>query len=119
MQQLILTITLVLVSAGLRADFSCLDGTQPACLDHTDKVCPGSTKCVDENASCFDEYPCGSGGGFVCESKYDEMLNNSKETVDKYNKLASENEDLRIERLARKNCVANASTLAEARSCVR
>ena len=119
MKNLVPTTALTLVSTGLWADFTCLDGTQAACLDRTDTVCPAASKCVDEKATCFDEYPCGSGGGFVCETKYDDLLNNCKGTVDKYNKLASENEELRIERLDRKNCVANASTLQVAKRCVR
>ena len=111
--------TTTLLSNGKRGDFSCPDGTGAACLDSGDKVCPGSTKCVDEGATCFDEYPCDLSGGFVCESTYDDAMRDYQQAVRQYDELASENVDLREQRLERKNCVINTSTLEAARRCVR
>jgi len=99
--------------------FTCPDGTELSCLGSGDKVCPGSTKCVAEKAICFDSYPCSPNDGFVCESKYDELANDYRNTVRKYNELSSENVNLRERRLEQKNCVANASTLKQAKKCVR
>lgn len=99
--------------------FTCPDGTELSCLGSGDNVCPGSTKCVAEKATCFDSYPCNPNDGFVCDSKYDELANDYRNTVRKYNDLSSENVNLRERRLEQKNCVANASTLKQAKKCVR
>ena len=104
---------------GKRGDFSCPDGTGAACLDIGDIVCPSSAKCVDDRATCFDEYPCDLDKGFVCESKYDDVLDDLKQTVRQHDELASENVALRERRLEQKNCVLNASTLDDAKRCVR
>jgi len=109
----------VLLSSSKRGDFSCPDGTEPSCLDSDDKVCPSSAKCVDDGATCFDDYPCDVSDGFFCASQYDNVLNDYKDVVRQYDELAAENLDLRERRLAQKNCVINARTLEEARMCVR
>jgi hypothetical protein len=119
MKQLALAILLTLVSLGALSDFTCPDGTEPACLANSDKVCPGASKCVDFGATCFDDYPCDSRGGFVCASSYDDTLNNYKEAVSQHDQLASENVGLRETRLEQKNCVLNASSLETAQNCVR
>ena len=116
---IIVTCLMAMISTGAQSDFSCPQGTERACLDAGDKVCPGSTRCVVESATCFDEYPCGLNGGFVCESRYDGVLKDYKQAVNQHNQLASENEDLRVKRLAQKNCVVNSSTLEDAKRCVR
>ena len=108
-----------LLSNGKCGDFSCPDGTEAACLNGGDKVCPSSTKCVDEGATCFDEYPCDLNGSFVCESEYDAVMRDYQQVVRQYDELASENVDLREQRLEQKNCVLNASNLKAAKSCVR
>jgi hypothetical protein len=108
-----------LISHGKRGDFSCPTGTSAACLDIGDKVCPSSTKCVDEGATCFDDYPCDSSEGFVCESEYDGVMNGYKQAVSQHNALASENVTLREMGLEIKNCVINAPTLRDAIRCVR
>jgi len=102
-----------------RGGFSCPDGTGAACLDIGDKVCPGSTKCVDVSATCFDEYPCDLSEGFVCESGYDDVLDDLKQAVRQHDELALENVVLRERRLEQKNCVLGASTLDNAKRCVR
>jgi hypothetical protein len=107
------------LSNGKHGDFSCPDGTEPSCLDSGSKVCPGSTKCIDDRATCFDEYPCDLSGGFVCESQYDDVLNEYKDVVRQYDQLASDNVALREKRLEQKNCVLNASNLEDAKSCAR
>ena len=119
MQKVMLIAVLALFSTCAWGDFSCPNGTDAACIDSGDKVCPSSTKCVDNGATCFDEYPCDLSGGFVCESKYDEVLDNNKKVVRQHNQLASENTGLRETRLEQKNCVINASTLEDAKRCVR
>lgn len=119
MKKVILMLALTLVSTVTLAEFSCPDGTNAACMNDGDLICPNSTKCVDEDAICIDKHTCGGSSNFVCESDYDEMLNDYKKAVREHNQLASENEDLRVMRLDRKNCVINASTLAVAIECVR
>ncbi len=111
--------TNTLISHGKRGDFSCPTGTEPACLDTGDKVCPGSTMCIDEGATCFDEYPCDLSEGFVCDSEYDGVMNGYKQAVRQNDELASENVELREKRLEIKNCVINAAALKDAIRCVR
>lgn len=108
-----------LLSNDEHGGFSCPDGTDAACLDIGDKVCPDSAKCVDDRATCFDQYPCDISEGFVCESQYDGILDDLKQAVSQHDELALENITLREKRLAQKNCVLNASTLGDARRCVR
>ena len=119
MKNLSLIIALTLVSMSASAEFSCPDGADLACLDKGDTVCPASAKCVDDEAVCFDKHPCSSGTGLICESEYDEVLNNYTKTVKQYDQLLVENVGLREQRLEWKNCVINASTLADAERCVR
>lgn len=119
MKRIALIALLALTSFGVCGDFSCPDGTKPACLENDHKVCPSSAKCVDAGATCFEEYPCDPGGGFVCDFEYDDVLSDYKNAVRLHDELASENIDLRVKRLAQKNCVANASTLKEAKRCVQ
>jgi hypothetical protein len=119
MQRLLLILILALVSTGAWCDFSCPVGTEAACLDGGDKVCPESTQCVDEHASCFDEYPCELSEGFVCASQYDKVMKEFENTAQQYDQLISENVNLREMRLEQRNCVLNASTLDGAKRCVR
>ena len=107
------------LSIGKCGGFSCPDETDAACLASGDKVCPGSAKCVDDHATCFDEYMCESGEGFVCASKFDDVLNELKKVVNLHDELALENVALRERRLEQKNCVLNSSTLNDAKRCVR
>jgi len=119
MYKTIITAVLILLSTNTWADFTCPDGVTPVCLDEGDKVCPATARCVDSSAVCFDAFPCDDGEGFVCESKYDSMMNDYRDAVKEHDALAKENVELREQRLAWKNCVLNATTLAEARQCVR
>jgi len=119
MKRLVFFAVLALTSISAWGLSSCPDGTELACLDTDDKICPGSTKCVNLDATCFDEYPCDISGGFVCESEYDDVLNNYEKTVKQYNELTSENVELRAKRLEQRNCVLNASILEEAKNCFR
>ncbi len=118
MKRLIYCVALALVWTGAQCDFSCPDGSKIACLDAGDKVCPASGRCVDNNAVCFDQFPCDANEGFVCESKYDAVMKDCKEAAQEHNALAKQSVALREQRLAQKNCVLDASTLAEARKCV-
>jgi len=119
MQKLLCIFALTLISSGVLADFSCPNDTKPICLDKDDKVCPGTAKCVSNDVVCFDKKSCDAGRGFMCASELDDVLNDHRETAEQYNKLALENVNLRETRLAKKNCVLNASTLGEAKGCVR
>jgi len=119
MKKRIVLFALALVSAGIRADFSCPDGTNSACLDDGDSVCPASAKCVGADAVCLDERSCDSARGYICGSEYDAVLNDYEKVVGQYNQLLSENVALREGRLERKNCVINAATLRGAIKCVR
>ncbi len=119
MQKLLFIFALSLISSSVLADFSCPHDTKAICLDSGDKVCPASAKCVSNDVVCFDKKACDSERGFMCASELDGVLNDHKETAEKYNKLALENVNLRETRLAKKNCVLNASTLEEATTCVR
>lgn len=104
---------------GKCGGFSCPDSTVAACLDSDDKVCSGLAKCVDERATCFEQYPCGLSEGFVCAEKYNDTLDDLRQAVKLHEELALENVTLRERRLNQKNCVLNASTLHDAQSCVR
>ena len=119
MKTLVFLFVLLLVSTGAQGEFTCLDGTSPACLDGGDTVCPASAKCVDDKAVCLDESSCDSDRGFICGSEYDSFLNDYKKVVAQYNELTSENVDLREERLEQRNCVINAHSLKDAIRCVR
>jgi len=119
MKRLALIAALALVSTGAWGGFSCPNGTKAVCLNTDDKVCPTSAKCVDDGATCFDGYACDLNKGFVCESTYDDVLSDYKQTVRQHNELALENVALRERRLEQKNCVINASTLDDAKRCVR
>jgi hypothetical protein len=118
-KSLTLIAALIMVSSGSWSEFSCPPGSELACLNVGDTVCPLSAKCVDDGATCFDEYPCESGEKFVCESQYDKTLEDCKMAVEQHTQLASENTELRVKRLEQKNCVLNASTLEVAQACVR
>jgi len=122
MKRMIFYAVLILISMGiqsdLRGDFTCPDGSEIACLDHADKVCPASARCVDNSAVCVDKFPCDANEGFVCESRYDAMMKDYRDAVKEHAALATQNVELREQRLAQKNCVLNASTLAAARKCV-
>jgi len=110
---------LLLVTVAARADFSCPEGTNEACLDADDTVCPVTAKCVEKDALCLDASICDSPRGYICGSMYDQVLADYEKAVGQYNQLTSENVELRAERLERKNCVINAATLKEAIKCVR
>jgi hypothetical protein len=119
MKNISLIFALVLVSMMTRAEYSCSDGAELACLDKGDKVCPAHTKCVDEAAICFEKDACGSDANMICRSEYDAVLNNHQDTIEQYDLLAAQNVGLREQRLAQKNCVLNASKLLDAQKCVR
>jgi len=119
MDRLILLVILLWVPALSWSEFSCPDGTEAACIETGDRVCSANTKCVDNNATCFDDFPCSAGEGFVCGTEYDAALNDHKRSTEQYDQLVKENVSLRQERLDRKNCVLNATGLIEAQKCVR
>ena len=119
MKTVIFLVALSLLSSSVLAEFSCLDGTNAACLDLGDTVCPASAKCVENEAVCLDQNDCDSARGYICGSEYDEVLKDYEKVVSQYNQLTSENVDLRNIRLEQRNCVINAGTLKDAISCVR
>ena len=119
MQKLIPIFILALVTTVAWSDFSCPNGGDPVCLDEGDKVCPYSTMCVNEQATCFDDYPCDPNAGFVCESEFDSVMDDARQATAEHDELTSENVDLRVQRLETKNCILNADELAGAKKCVR
>ena len=119
MRNFIFLFLLSVLSAGARAGFTCPDGTNMACLDDGDTVCPLSAKCVDRAAVCLDEPRCDSDRGYICGTDYDAVLSDHQKTVDQYNQLLSENVSLRNERLEKRNCVINSASLKDAIKCVR
>jgi hypothetical protein len=74
---------------------------------------------VGTGATCFEDYPCQPGEGFVCASSYDEALADAQATSARYDSLAAENVALREERLQKRSCVINAQSLKAAIACVR
>ena len=119
MRKLIPIFILTLVTTGAWGGFSCPNGSEPVCLDEGDKVCPASTMCVNEQATCFDDYPCDPNAGFVCETEYDGVMDEARQATAQHDELASENVDLRVQRLETKNCILNAAELEDAKKCVR
>lgn len=119
MQKFKQLLILMALTSNAWGDLSCPNETEPVCIDMGDKVCPGSTICVDEKATCFDAFPCDPNDGFVCASEYDADMNDCRQVVTQHDALAEENVDLRVQRLEVKNCVLNASGLDEAKGCVR
>ncbi len=119
MRNFIFLFLLSLLSAGAQAGFTCPDGTNMACLDEGDTVCPLSAKCVDKDAVCLDDSACDSSRGYICGSEYDAVLSDHQQTVNQYNQLLSENVSLREDRLEKRNCVINSATLKDAINCVR
>jgi hypothetical protein len=119
MKAIIFLFALLLLSSSALSDYSCPDGTNAACLDNEDIVCPASAKCVPNEAVCLDERACDSARGYICGSVYDELMKDYEKVVSQYNQLTSENVGLREIRLEQRNCVINAATLKDAIKCVR
>lgn len=110
--------------------FSCPHGTQASCLDYNDKVCAFLSKCVSQDAVCFDSYTCDY-KGFICKSKYDQIVNDynnllleNKRLVSSYNSLRVEHQEnvddynsLLRKHTNAKSCITYANTLEEAKNC--
>ena len=89
MKLLVKICSIFIFSSSLYAygnSFTCPVGTDAACLDYGDKVCSSFSKCVSDDAVCFDSYTCGY-KGFVCKSKYDDLVDEYDDLVRKYNTL--------------------------------
>lgn len=105
------------------ATFACPDEKVGVCLDPDDQVCLAHTKCVDRDAVCFDLGTCDE-QGFVCKSQvdgivrdYQEVLGQSRRLTEKYNTLVRKYNDLLARYKTMEQCVAAATTIAEARVC--
>lgn len=117
--------------------FTCPIGKQASCLDYGDKVCSSYSKCVDQNAACFDSWQCDF-EGFTCKSnvtdivkKYDALVDDYNELVRKSRALASDYDQLVVDSRSLADeyadlkssvdsmlsCLRNADTLDEAQSC--
>lgn len=130
MKYLTLLILVLQFLFGYGDSFSCPYGTQAACLDYSDKVCSSTAKCVDRSAVCFDSYTCNY-KGFICKSKFDNLASTCQDLQDEYNSLVNKYNDLKedAENLlskyddlesnyrSKKNCVAYATNLEEAKLC--
>jgi hypothetical protein len=119
MKRIALTLLLMALTAPAGSDFTCPAGTEMACVEAGDKVCAAGTKCVPLEATCLQDFPCGPDEGFVCAGEHDAALEDCRDKIEQYEALIEENVDLRQERLDRKNCVLNSTTLADAQKCVR
>lgn len=129
---------LVLSGSGAMAQsFTCNFGKQPACLDYSDKVCSSFSKCVSDNAICFESYTCDY-QGFTCKSNlvdlageydgladdYNELLRKAKSLesdfdnlLRKSRSLATDYDDLSDQFETAQNCVEYADTIEEAQGC--
>lgn len=110
--------------------FSCSYGKQAACLDYSDKVCSSFSKCISNDAICFDTYTCNY-KGFVCKSKYEDLADEYGELFSKCKNISVEYDDLVDEYngLLRKyknavskydnlqSCINYASSLDGAKNC--
>lgn len=122
---------------AIAQSFSCPIGKQPSCLDYSDKVCSSFSKCVDQNAVCFDSYQCDY-NGFTCKSNVLEIAKKHDALVDDYNRLirtskalsveyddlleksrrlADEHDDLKMRADEFQRCIQRASTLDETEYC--
>ena len=94
MRKFLMVPFLIVLGGGAEAqNFSCSFGKQGACLDYGDKVCSSYSKCVDQNAACFDTYQCDY-EGFTCKSNVTECVQGHDDLVRKYNFLSSDYDDL-------------------------
>ena len=123
MRGLIVMLALALTTPAHGQNFSCRIGTQPACLEYSDKVCSSSGKCVDNNAACFDSYQCGY-EGFTCKSNVTECVNahdklqrKHNELVDDFNKNLKIAKDLALRLDDVETCLIYATTLEAAKRC--
>lgn len=73
--------------------FSCSYGKRAACLDYGDKVCSSFSKCVSNDAVCFDSYTCNY-KGFICKSKFDNLADEYDGLLSKCKNIAAEHDDL-------------------------
>ena len=130
--------------AVAQQSFSCPYGTNASCLDYGDKVCSSSAKCISQDSVCFDSYTCNY-QGFICKSKYDdvvdehddllrknrslvsdynELLRRNKTLISEYNSLLDEHQQnvddyngLLSEHSALESCVSFADSLEAAKIC--
>lgn len=91
-------------------NFSCNYGKQGACLDYGDKVCSSYSKCVKDDAICFDSYTCNY-QGFVCKSKFQDLANEYDELIEKYNNLVRKKNN-------QNSCLNGASTMDDVQNCL-
>lgn len=99
-------------------DFSCSYGKQGACLDYNDKVCSSSAKCVSHDAVCFDSYSCDY-KGFVCKTKFDDLVDNYNDLATRYKQVTQEYNDLVRRYKSLDSCISHAGALGEAQACDR
>tara|TARA_B100000378_G_C17925750_1_gene371414 strand:+ start:297 stop:692 length:396 start_codon:yes stop_codon:yes gene_type:complete len=129
--KLFLTFLLLIINSfAFGNNFSCPYGKQGACLDYSDKVCSAFSKCVDQNATCFNQSACGY-GGFVCKSDleslandYDSLASRCKrvasdydDLVNKYNDLVNDYNNQLEKHNSYKNCIEYSQSLDDAKLC--
>lgn len=124
--------------------FTCPYGKQASCLDYGDKVCSSYSKCVDQNAVCFDSWQCNL-EGFTCKSNvteiakkydalvddynellgksralandYDQLVEDRRSLADEYDDLESRQHKLESSIEDMKSCIRSADDLDDAQSC--
>jgi hypothetical protein len=110
---IILLMSILMLQTAVYAygnNFSCNYGKQGACLDSGDKVCSSYSKCVKDDAVCFDSYTCGY-QGFVCKSKFQDLADGYDELVRKYNNLIRKQND-------QMSCMSGATTMEDVQNCL-
>ena len=102
--------------------YSCSDDKRGACLNYGDKVCSSHSKCVDDDSVCFDAYTCIQ--GYICKSKYDDLVDKYNTLSDEYNTLSSKcqtiemkYDSLEYQYRNLKDCVSSADSLEDAQNC--
>ena len=111
-------------SVANSGDFSCPGFKQGACLDYGDKVCSSSGKCVNQSAECFGPYTCNY-KGFICKSKFDDLVEKyedlaikARSVASEYDLLVSKYNSLVLDNSSIKNCISHASSIDEAQQCI-
>lgn len=94
---------LLLTQYATGQSFTCPIGRQPSCLDYSDKVCSSFSKCVDQTATCFDQFTCNY-EGFMCVSDHADYVRKAKLMAEGYDDF--------------KGCVVRAMDMEAVQACI-
>lgn len=116
------TVSIVLIflfatdAYAIDESFTCPLESNAVCLNDGDLVCSSLAKCVSDDAVCFDSGTCGN-KGFICKSKFDDLLDEYDDLVIKYNGLVQNMKRSSSEHSDFQSCVSDAASLDEAKNC--